>query len=315
MFAFIAHAEADQAAANDLKAFLKTRGLVAETESGVHGFRFLQATDVVIALWSQKSVFGTHRMMMEKRMLDAWADGRLVLVKLDHSFLPVGMRDLSAIDASAASGRQIAFWPQVERAAREIINRAMRERSEKFWSAPPPPKPDKPPGGGFFGSRKKEAAPPPATASAPAPEAPPEPTAEAEAAPAPPSVVFISYAHADNAAVEPVVSAVKDAGRDVWIDKGGINPGENWAGEIVRGIKGAKGVMVMCSPSAFESDHIKREVYLADRYKKPMLPVFIADAQPPEDFEYFFAGVQWLELFKLPEADRSAAIGKALAAV
>ena len=127
--------------------------------------------------------------------------------------------------------------------------------------------------------------------------------------------MFISYAHADNAAVEPVVSAVKDAGRDVWIDKGGINPGDNWAGEIVRGIKGAKGVMVLCSPSAFESDHIKREVYLADRYKKPMLPVFVADAQSPEDFEYFFAGVQWLELFKLPEADRSAAIGKALAAV
>ena len=313
MFAFIAHAEADQAAADDLKAFLKTRGLVAETESGARGFRFLQATDVVIALWSQKTVFGTHRMVMERRMLDAWADGRLVLVKLDHSFLPVGMRDLSAIDASAASGRQIAFWPQVERAAREVINRAMRERSEKFWSAPPPPKPDKPPGGGFFGSRKKEAAPPSAAASAPAPEAPPESTAEA--APPPPSIVFISYAHADNAAVQPVVSAVKDAGRDVWIDKGGINPGENWAGEIVRGIKGAKGVMVMCSPTAFESDHIKREVYLADRYKKPMLPVFIADAQPPEDFEYFFAGVQWLELFKLPEADRSAAIGKALAAV
>ena len=127
--------------------------------------------------------------------------------------------------------------------------------------------------------------------------------------------MFISYAHADNAAVEPVVSAVKDAGRDVWIDKGGINPGDNWAGEIVRGIKGAKGVMVLCSPSAFESDHIKREVYLADRYKKPMLPVFVADAQSPEDFEYLFAGVQWLELFKLPEADRSAAIGKALAAV
>lgn len=314
MFAFIAHAEADQAAADDLKAFLKTRGLVTETESGARGFRFLQATDVVIALWSQKSIFGTHRMMMEKRMLDAWAEDRLVLVKLDHSFLPVGMRDLGAIDASAASGRQIAFWPQVERAAREIINRAMRERSEKFWSAQPPPKTEKPGGGGFFGSRKKEASPPPA-AAAPAPEAPPEPQTEAEAAPPPPSVVFISYAHADNAAVEPVVSAVKDAGRDVWIDKGGINPGENWAGEIVRGIKGAKGVMVMCSPSAFESDHIKREVYLADRYKKPMLPVFIADAQPPEDFEYFFAGVQWLELFKLPEADRPAAIGKALAAV
>ncbi|MDP3491856.1 MAG: toll/interleukin-1 receptor domain-containing protein [Hyphomonadaceae bacterium] len=314
MFAFIAHAEADQAAADDLKAFLKTRGLAAETETGARGFRHLQATDVVIALWSQKTVFGAHRMMIEKRMLDAWADSRLVLVKLDNGFLPVGVRDLAAIDASFESGRKLAFWPQVERSAREIINRALAERSEKFWKAPPPPKPEKSGGGGMFSSRKKEAAPPVAASeAAPEPQAPP--AAELEGAAPPPSVVFISYAHADNAAVEPVVSAVKDAGRAVWIDKGGISPGENWAGEIVRGIKSATGVMVMCSPNAFESDHIKREVYLADRYKKRMLPVFIADATPPEDFEYFFAGVQWLELFKLPEADRAAAIGKALAAV
>ena len=73
--------------------------------------------------------------------------------------------------------------------------------------------------------------------------------------------------------------------------------------------------MVMCSKHAFESDHVKREVYLADRYKKPLSPVFIEDAKPPEDFEYFFASVQWLELWKLPEADRPAAIGKALEAV
>ncbi|MEQ1756352.1 MAG: toll/interleukin-1 receptor domain-containing protein [Micropepsaceae bacterium] len=313
MFTYIAHAAADQAAADDLKAFLKARGLVAETESGARGFRYLQATDVVIALWSQKSVFGTHRMQMEKRMLDAWADDRLVLVKLDHSFLPVGMRDLTVIDAAMESGRKLAFWPQVERAAREVINKALVERSEKFWSAPPPPRTERP-AGGLFGAKKKKAATTArnddTSAAAREPEA-----ATPQEAPPPPSLVFISYAHTDNAAVEPVVSAVREAGRDVWMDKGGINPGENWAGEIVRGIKGSKSVMVMCSPSAFESDHIKREVYLADRYKKPMLPVFIADAQPPDDFEYFFAGVQWLELFKLPEADRPTAIGKALAAV
>ncbi len=67
---------------------------------------------------------------MEKRMLEAWANGRLVLVKLDHGFLPVGLRDLPAIDASFETGRTLAFWPQVERAAREILNRAIAARSE-----------------------------------------------------------------------------------------------------------------------------------------------------------------------------------------
>jgi hypothetical protein len=86
-------------------------------------------------------------------------------------------------------------------------------------------------------------------------------------------------------------------------------------GEIVKAIKAAHGVVVMCSKHSFASDHVKREVYLADKYKKPMAPLFLEQAAPPEDFEYFFANVQWLELWKLPEADRAAAIGQALKTV
>jgi len=313
MFVFIAHAEPDQAAADDLKGLLRTLGLVADTETGARGFRHLQASDVVVALWSQNSVFGTHRMMMEKRMLDAWADGRLVLVKLDHGLLPVGMRDLEAIDASSVSGRKLSVWPQVARAAKDAMNAALVARSEAFWKSPPPPPEERSQGGGMFGFRKAKKSVPPAAEAAS--EQALAPAAPGASAPPDVAILFISYAHADNASVQPVVDVVKGAGREVWIDKGGIEPGEGWAGEIVRGIKGSSGVMVMCSPRAFESDHIKREVYLAARYKKPMLPVFIAEAQPPEDFEYFFAGVQWLELFKLPEADRPAAIGKALLVV
>jgi hypothetical protein len=377
MFVFIAHAEADQAAADDLKAFLKSRGLVTETETGARGFRHLQRSDVVVALWSQKSVFSTHRMMMERRMLDAWADGRLVLVKLDHGFLPVGLRDLPTIDASFETGRKLSVWPQVERAAREAINRALTEGQDRpagagssgpsgpaeakdappRMEAPPPPAASAKRGSPLIGltiiaalvalgwagwqayvtpaegrtlltyvaygvvglgllflliviaqagplvrTKAKKAE----VVGAPA-AAPPAPKAA--------SALFISYAHADDAAVTPVVDAVRANGREVWIDKSGIQTGDGWAGEIVRAIKGAGGIMVMCSQRAFESDHVKREIYLADRYKKPMAPVFLEAAQPPEDFEYFFAGVQWLELYKLPEADRPAAIGRALGAV
>jgi hypothetical protein len=124
--------------------------------------------------------------------------------------------------------------------------------------------------------------------------------------------VFVSYAHDDAVAVGPVVAAVERAGRPVWIDKTDINAGAGWAGEIVRAIKGAEGVMVVCTPAAFRSDHVKREVYLADRYQKPLMPVMLAPASLPEDFEYFFAGVQWLELHRIPEAERAAAIKHAL---
>ena len=95
--------------------------------------------------------------------------------------------------------------------------------------------------------------------------------------------LFISYSHADDATVTPLVAIVEGHGRSVWIDKTGIHTGDGWAGEIVKAIKAAHGVVVMCSKHSFESDHVKREIYLADRYKKKLVPVFIEQAEPPED--------------------------------
>lgn len=428
----IAHGEADQAIAEELQAYMKPQGLFAELETGARGFGHLQASDVVVVLWSRNCVFTTHRMQLEKRMLDAWADERLVLVKLDHHFLPVGLRDLPAIDGSFESARQMTVWRDVTRAAKERMNallvqkqRAQEEASAKvedlFSGAPsdirfpdmeklegvfqapghagpgskyeqsvsssrsgPPaiegaeksrgkswvpivmtllvlaaiagaflylpspgvsgPQTDTGPffGPGLFGlvlgagclllllilavwiaGRTRPSA---KTSAGRASRAPDMPSGPAPAGSVPSlalaaeedvtqGIVFISYAHADDSQVSPVVTVVEACGRGVWIDKGGIAAGEGWAGEIVRAIKAAGGVMVMCSSRAFESDHVKREIYLADRYRKPMLPVFLEDAQPPEDFEYFFAGVQWLELFRLPEAERAGAVERALSAV
>ncbi|UPT64407.1 MAG: toll/interleukin-1 receptor domain-containing protein [Hyphomonadaceae bacterium JAD_PAG50586_4] len=125
--------------------------------------------------------------------------------------------------------------------------------------------------------------------------------------------VFVSYARANQDEVLPVIDGAAKAGRKFWVDQqGGIEAGDGWAGEIVRAIRSAGGVVVMCSKAAFESDHVKREIYLADRYSKKLVPVFIEQAEPPEDFEYFFAGVQVLKLFETPEAERPAAFMRVL---
>jgi hypothetical protein len=137
------------------------------------------------------------------------------------------------------------------------------------------------------------------------PRAGPTPSADA---------VFVSYARANDLTVLPLVEAAKRAGRKFWLDQQGISAGDGWAGEIVRAIKAAGGVVVMCSQAAFESDHVKREIYLADRYKKRLVPVFIEQADPPEDFEYFFAGVQSLNLYETPEEERSEALVRVLGA-
>lgn len=370
MTVFIAHAEADRPAAEALEKFLERRGLFVELEDGARGFRHVQNADTVVALWSKNTVFSPYRLLIEKRTLEAWADEQLVMVKLDHAFSPVGLRDLTSIDASFEAQRDIA-WAAVAKTAQDLRVRPapapqMQEQTQasRDGGAPPPPTeaPKKKKSGNtgwlalFFGlmvllvvgagvyaavtlgyldasrlpapdvyqlwlpiggaiaafllvgivalmalsgrGKRKVGAEAPAGASGDGGDP-----------------LFVSYAHADNLAVVPVVEAVQAQGRTVWIDNKGLSGGDSWAGEIVRAIKGAKGVIVMCSKHAFESDHVKREVYLADRYKKPMVPVFIEAAPPPEDFEYFFAGVQWLELHKTPLADRAAALAKALKAV
>lgn len=137
---------------------------------------------------------------------------------------------------------------------------------------------------------------------------------EAPAAAPQADAVFVSYARANAEAVLPVLEAARREGPTFWLDQQGIGAGEGWAGEIVRAIRAARGVLVMCSKAAFESDHVKREIYLADRYRKRLVPVFIEAAEPPEDFEYFFAGVQSLNLFETPEAERALALTRALGA-
>lgn len=369
MTVFIAHAPKDAPAAEALEKFLERRGLFVERETGERGFRFFQPRDAVVVLWSRETLMAPHRLQIENRALDAWADGQLIFVKLDHHVAPLGMRDLSAVDAAFEPQREIA-WSAVAKTAQDLQLGRAREAAAV---APPPvasPAPSQPqqggqPGGGLDASAPKRLEPsrsrPPsdeeglggalailtAILIGPMPALvlglhdTPWPFFTAAAISvgvwwvlkrmrmrkaegggltqgAPPAhgaphagAAFVSYAHADAKSVLPVVDTIVEGGKSVWIDRQGIQAGENWAGEIVRAIKSAGGVVVMCSAKAFESDHVRREIYLADRYKKPMLPVYLDNAAPPEEFEYFFAGVQGLKLFETPEAERAQVLAKA----
>jgi uncharacterized membrane protein YtjA (UPF0391 family) len=388
MTVFLAHAPADRNLAEALEKVIERRGQFAELDDGQTALKPVQSGDAFVLLVSQALTFATARLRLEQRALDAWAAGRLVVVKLDHGIAPVGLRDLPAIDATFEAAREFK-WNEVADAIRDILRAPATEvDGEGDEPAPPPSQPEvhgaplRKKGGGILGALLAPILLLPgllavaATVSiwlvnriGPTPGGWPElirgvegfgarygltagitpwlfaaaialfvavlvtiiarlffqPKASAEAAPAPrrprmrgpaPSsdAVFVSYARANDLTVLPLVEAAKRAGRKFWLDQQGISAGDGWAGEIVRAIKGAGGVVVMCSKAAFESDHVKREIYLADRYRKKLFPVFIEQAEPPEDFEYFFAGVQTLNLFETPEAERPEALVRVLGA-
>jgi hypothetical protein len=390
MTVFLAHAPADRTTAEALEKIIERRGQFCELDDGQTALKPVGNGDAYVLLVSQALTFATARLRLEQRALDAWAQGRLVVVKLDHGIAPVGLRDLPTIDATFEAAREFK-WNEVAEASTKIARMAPvaeahgdDDASDGAGPAPPPPAQTHEKKGGFplgvvlypilllpgllaisatvsiwlanrigptpggwpeliagidgFGTRYGvpagitpwlfalsialfvgviglivfglfNRAP---RAEAP-PRNPPRPRARGQATPSS-DAVFVSYARANDMTVLPLVEAAKRAGRKFWLDQQGISAGDGWAGEIVKAIKAAGGVVVMCSQAAFESDHVKREIYLADRYKKRLVPVFIEQADPPEDFEYFFAGVQSLNLYETPEADRPEALNRVLGA-
>lgn len=139
------------------------------------------------------------------------------------------------------------------------------------------------------------------------------PTPEPKVTPTPPPTpelanTFVSYSHENAETVLPLVQSIEANGVSVWIDRDELRAGQNWAGQIVRAIKAADQFCLMCSAQAFESDHVRREVYLADKYGKTMVPIRLDETEMPEDIEYFLIGRQWVNLFATEEEERSDAI-------
>ena len=110
----------------------------------------------------------------------------------------------------------------------------------------------------------------------------------------PPSTLFVSYSHHDGPRVDDLVDALQHAGLAVWLDRRRNADGRRFAGPIVEAIRGAKACAFMCSSTAYASDHVVRELYLADKYDKPMIPVRLEDVLPTADFEYFFSGLDFV---------------------
>ena len=109
--------------------------------------------------------------------------------------------------------------------------------------------------------------------------------------------VFISYSSKDKEKVFAFVDRLIESGISVWIDQGGIDGALLWGQEIVEAIRGCKVLILMTSKNSVESHNIVKEVALASKYKKHILPLLLEPVQIPDTMEYQLAGIQHIELF------------------
>jgi hypothetical protein len=101
--------------------------------------------------------------------------------------------------------------------------------------------------------------------------------------------VFVSYSHEDERAVDALVRQIEELGHAIWIDRESTGS-QRYAGKIVEAIKASRFVALMGSQSAFASDHVMREVYIAGDLKKPFIVFLLDPAELPNDILYFVSG-------------------------
>jgi serine phosphatase RsbU (regulator of sigma subunit) len=109
--------------------------------------------------------------------------------------------------------------------------------------------------------------------------------------------LFVSYAHADDALVLPEVRRLQEAGYRVWYDEG-INPAEEWPRSISQALLTSKLVLAYLSPQALASKWVLREIGLAVRKEKELLPIYLEPVELPDDLELQIGHVQALHRYK-----------------
>jgi hypothetical protein len=73
-----------------------------------------------------------------------------------------------------------------------------------------------------------------------------------------------------------LVSHLRGQGIRVWVDNEMLTPGTPiWEHEIERAIKAADAVVALMSPDAKDSEWVRREISLADQYRKRIFPVLV----------------------------------------
>lgn len=110
--------------------------------------------------------------------------------------------------------------------------------------------------------------------------------------------VFVSYSRQDLRDVDRLVKQIEQAGYGVWIDRQ-AHGSQRYAAPIVRAIKSAQLVALMCSQNAFASDHVIREIYIAGDCKKPFLVFQLDSSEFPDEVLYFVTGFPRLSVTAL----------------
>lgn len=106
--------------------------------------------------------------------------------------------------------------------------------------------------------------------------------------------VFISHSSLDKEVADKVCAALEAKGLKCWIAPRDIVPGSEWAVAISNAIAEIKAMVVIYSSNAQQSTQVPKEIALAEKRGKSILPYKIDDTELTGAFEYYLSGSHWI---------------------
>lgn len=125
--------------------------------------------------------------------------------------------------------------------------------------------------------------------------------------------VFISYSRRDKEFVTRLDNALRQAGRNPWIDWSDIQPAENWWKAIERGIEAASTFVFVISPDSIASKVCRQEVEYALQHNKRLVPLVWREGFNLDDVHAAISEHNWI--FFRETDDFEQAFGKLLTAL
>jgi TIR domain len=112
--------------------------------------------------------------------------------------------------------------------------------------------------------------------------------------------IFISYSRRDSEFVDRLIEALEKYGFPTWQDVNAITGGEVWKGAISKAVREADAFLIVLSPQSASSENVSKELAVATKYARRILPVMYQACTIPDRMEYDLAELQWADFHQLP---------------
>lgn len=115
--------------------------------------------------------------------------------------------------------------------------------------------------------------------------------------------VFISHSTTDRAAVELVCDRLQQSGLEPWISHRHLDGRSEYSEQIERALRHSVAVIVVVSRAANKSSEVLKEVELALKMKRIVIPIIIEPGERPEGgLAYHLSAHNWLTWHSSPQA-------------